>query len=138
MSKAPESVRSAALKVLDGFGGNEVLRRGRRRGEIQRAGAAARRRCRSWRIARPSKALPMIKRFMATGSETEQQAAFQAMALMQPPQAAALLVGALDQLAAGKVQPGAQVELLNAVEQEQRARGEGALGEAAGDVEGER
>jgi putative heme-binding domain-containing protein len=38
------------------------------------------------------------------------------MEQLQPTQAAPLLVGALDQLAAGKVQPGAQVELLEAVE----------------------
>ena len=52
-----------------------------------------------------------------SGSEAEQQAAFQAMgADCRRPQAPALLVSALDQLAAGKVQPGAQVELLEAVE----------------------
>jgi len=64
----------------------------------------------------PERALPVIKRFATSKSETEQQAAFQAMAQLDSPQAPALLVGAIDQLAAGKVLPGAQVELLEAVQ----------------------
>ena len=46
----------------------------------------------------------------------EQQAAFQAMGQLQSPQAPALLVSAIDQLAAGKVLPAAQVELLETVQ----------------------
>ena len=85
------------------------------------------------RAARSSSASP------PAGSEAEQQAAFQAMGAAQAPQTRAkLLVGALDQLAAGKVQPGAQVELIEAVEKSDGAGGEGALGEAAGRLGRER
>src|SRR6185295_10999217 len=48
--------------------------------------------------------------------ESEQRAAFQSISSFTGPEAATLLVGAIDQLAAGKVQPGAQVELIDAVE----------------------
>jgi putative heme-binding domain-containing protein len=64
---------------------------------------------------KPESALPMIKRYVSGGSEAEQRAAFEALGRLQGPQASASLVGALDQLAAGKVQPGAQAELLDAV-----------------------
>ena len=80
----------------------------------------------------PERALPVIKRFAASKSAVEQQAAFQAMGQLQPPQAPALLVSAIDQLAAGKVLPAAQVELLETRPEEHGADGQGALGEAAG------
>jgi quinoprotein glucose dehydrogenase len=112
--KAPEAVRSAALKALDGFAGNDVL------GAVA---AAEKSSVPSLRLAAlqivahraPEKALPVIKRFVTSGSEDEQRAAFAALSEIDSPQASALLVSALDQLAAGKVQPGAQVELLEAV-----------------------
>ncbi len=112
--KAPEAVRSAALKALDGFESNDVL---------EAVAAAEKSSVPSLRLAAlqivahrtPEKALPVITRFVTSGSESEQQAAFQALAGIDSPQANALLVSSLDQLAAGKVQPGAQVELLEAV-----------------------
>jgi len=112
--KAPETVRSAALKALDGFGNDTVL---------DAVAAAEKSSVPSLRLAAlqivahraPDKALPTIKRFVTTGSEAEQQAAFQALSEIDSPQANALLVSSLDLLAAGKVQPGAQVELLEAV-----------------------
>ena len=112
--QALEAVRSAALKALDGLGGDDVL---------QAVSAAEKSSAPALRLAAlqivahraPERALPVIKRFMASGSEAEQQAAFQALGEIDSPQAAGLLVTALDQLAAGKVQPGAQVELLESV-----------------------
>ncbi len=109
------SVRSAALKSLDGFGGKEVL---------AALDAAEKSDVPSLRLTAlqivahrdPERALPMIKRFAANGSVEEQRAAFQSLGQLQSPQAPALLIGALDQLAAGKVQPGAQVELLDVID----------------------
>ena len=49
---------------------------------------------------------------MELGKPTSGSAAFDAMAQLPPAQGSALLVGALDQLGAGKVAPAAQVELL--------------------------
>jgi quinoprotein glucose dehydrogenase len=111
---ASEAVRDAALKALDGLGGDDVLKA---------IAAAEKSSVPSLRLTAlqivaqraPERALPVIKRFTTSGSEAEQQAAFQALGEINSPQAAALLVTALDQLAAGKVQPGAQVELLEAV-----------------------
>jgi putative heme-binding domain-containing protein len=112
--KSPDAVRSAALRALDGFKGDAVLGAvpARRNPACPRCGS---RRCRSSRIVSPEKALPVIKRFVTSGTEAEQQAAFQALTEIDSPQANALLVSSLDLLAAGKVQPGAQVELLEAV-----------------------
>jgi len=114
--QAAEAVRSASLKLLDDFGGDEVLKAV---GAAEKSNVPALRLTALQILAHraPDKALPLIKRFTSTGTEPEQQAAYQAMTQLQPAQSAPLLVGALDQLAAGKVLPGAQVELLNAVEQ---------------------
>ncbi len=114
-AKAPEPVRSSALKVLDGFNGDAVL---------DAVSAAEKSDVPALRLAAlqilahraPERALPVIKRFAATGSEAEQRAAFEAMTQLQGPQTPAMLVASLDQLAAGKVQPGAQAELLDAVD----------------------
>ncbi|HET7811001.1 MAG TPA: HEAT repeat domain-containing protein [Steroidobacteraceae bacterium] len=114
--KAPEALRAGALRTLDGFGGKEA---------VDAAAVAVKSTVPALRLAAlqilaqraPDLALPTIKRFTASKSEVEQQAAFQALAQLQSPQAPALLVGAIDQLAAGKVQPGAQMELLDAVDQ---------------------
>jgi quinoprotein glucose dehydrogenase len=113
--QAPESVRSAALKALDGFGGDAVLKAipGAEKSTVPALRLTA---LQIVAHRAPDKALPMIKRFAETGSEDEQRAAFQALGQLQSPQAPALLVAALDQLAAGKVQPGAQVELLDVVD----------------------
>jgi len=112
--KTPESVRIAALKSLDGFGGDEILKAV---DAAEKSGIPALRLSALQIVARraPERAIPVIKRFAASKSEVEQQAAFEAMGQLQSPQAPALLVGALDQLAAGKVAPAAQVELLDAV-----------------------
>ena len=111
---ASAEVRGAALEALDGLGGDDVLKA---------IAAAEKSSVPSLRLAAlqivaqraPERALPVIKRFTTSGTEAEQQAAFQALGEINSPQAAALLVTSLDQLAAGKVQPGAQVELLEAV-----------------------
>ena len=86
----------------------------------------------------PERALPIVTRLSTEGSEAEQQAAFKAMGQLKTAETPKLLVAALDQLAAGKVQPGAQLELIDVGRSERRAGGEGALGEAAGGVGRER
>jgi quinoprotein glucose dehydrogenase len=112
---APESVRTGALKALDAFGGDDVMP------AIDAAGksnVAALRLSALQIVARraPERALPMVRKFAAGGSEAEQQAAFMSMAQLKGPEASKLLIGSLDALNAGKVKPGAQVELLEAVE----------------------
>ena len=113
--KAPEAVRASALRQLDAFGSDEVLRAV---DAAEKSGAQTLRLAALEIVARraPERALPIIKRFATDGSEAEQRAAFTSMAQLQRPEAPQLLVGAIDQLAAGKVQPGAQVELIEAVE----------------------
>jgi len=112
--QANEGARGAALKALDAFGGDDALKAV---GAAEKSSVPALRLTALQIVAHraPDRALPAIKRFVATGTEAEQQAAYVALGQLQNPQAPALLVSALDQLAAGKVKPGAQAELLEAV-----------------------
>jgi quinoprotein glucose dehydrogenase len=113
--EAPETVRVAALKALDAFGGDAVMR-----------GVAAAEKSSSppMRLAAlqlaarraPERALPLIRRLTAEGSETEQQAAFKALGQLQGADSPKLIVAAIDRLAAGKVPPGAQLELIETAE----------------------
>jgi quinoprotein glucose dehydrogenase len=113
--QSSEAVRGAALKALDTFGGDDALKAV---SAAEKSNVPALRLAALQLVAHrsPEKALPLIQRFAATGSEAEQRAAFEAMAQLPGPQTPKLLVAALDQLAAGKVQPGAQAELLDAVD----------------------
>jgi quinoprotein glucose dehydrogenase len=113
--KAPEAVRVAALKQLDASGGNDVLKA---LDAAQKSSASGLRLAALQIVAHrsPERALPIIRTLSATGSEAEQRAAFEAMSSLDRPETPALLIGAIDQLAANKVQPGAQVELIEAVE----------------------
>jgi quinoprotein glucose dehydrogenase len=116
--KAPETVRVAALRQLDATGGDEVLKA---TDVAEKSSSTALRLAALQIVAQraPDRALPIIRRFSATGSEAEQRAAFQSLAQLDRPEAPKLLLAAVDQLAAGKVQPGAQVELIEAVEKSQ-------------------
>ncbi len=113
--EAPEAVRAGALKALDAFGGDEVLRG---IDVAEKSQSAALRLAALQIVARraPERALPIIRRLSTAGSEAEQQAAFRSMGELKGADTPKLLVGALDQLAAGKVLPGAQLELIEAVE----------------------
>lgn len=112
---APETVRASALKALDAFDSADVLKAVE---AAENSKAPALRLAALQVVARraPDRALPIVRRLATEGSEVEQQAAFLSMAQMQGPEKSKLLVGALDQLAAGKVAPGAQLELIEAVE----------------------
>jgi quinoprotein glucose dehydrogenase len=113
--KAPEAVRVAALRQLDAAGGDDVLRAI----DVAEKSAAPGLRLAALQIVAhrsPERALPIIRTFATTGSEPEQRAAFEALSSLDRPEASRLLIGAIDQLAANKVQPGAQVELIDAVE----------------------
>jgi quinoprotein glucose dehydrogenase len=112
---APEAVRAGALKALDAFDSPDVLKAV---DAAEKSRAAALRLAALQIVARraPERGLPIVRRLATDGSEAEQQAAFLSMAQMQGPEKAKLLVATLDQLAAGKVQPGAQLELIEAVE----------------------
>ena len=112
---APESVRVGALKALDTFGGDDVMKGV---DAAQQSKAAVLRLAALQIAARraPDHALPIIRRFATEGSEAEQQAAFKAMGQLQVADTPKMMVAALDQLAAGKVQPGAQLELVESVE----------------------
>ena len=113
--KSSEAVRVAALKQLDAGGAAEVTQAL----EVAQKTKASGLRLAALQIVAkraPDRALPIIKSFTSTGGEAEQRAAFQALATLDRPDAPKLLVAAIDQLAAGKVQPGAQVELIDAVE----------------------
>jgi quinoprotein glucose dehydrogenase len=112
---APEAVRVGALKSLDTFGGDDVMK-GIDAAEKSKAAAL---RLAALQIAArraPDRALPIIRRFATEGSEAEQQAAFKAMGQLQVADTPKMMVAAIDQLAAGKVQPGAQLELVESVE----------------------
>ena len=113
--KAPEAVRIGALKAIDAFGGDEVTRA---------IDAADKSKSAALRLAAlqvaakraPARALPIVTRLAKDGTESEQQAAFLSLAQLQGPEKDKLLASSLDQLAAGKVQPGAQLELIEAAE----------------------
>jgi quinoprotein glucose dehydrogenase len=113
--KASEALRIAALRTLDALGGDAVL---------EAVSAAERSAVPALQLAAlqivahrsPERAIPVIKRFAGSKAGVEQRAAFNAMGQLPEAQAAPLLVGALDQLSAGKVAPTAQVELLDAVD----------------------
>ncbi len=113
--QAPEAARVGALKALDTFGGDDVMRG---IDAAEKSSAAALRLAALQIVAHraPDRALPIIKRLSTEGSEAEQQAAFQAMGQLKSADTPKLLVAALDQLAAGKVQPGAQLELIESAE----------------------
>jgi len=113
--KAPESVRTGALKTLDSFGGDDAMPGV----EAAQKSSVAALRLSALRIVAqrsPERALPIVRKYAATGSEAEQRAAFLAMAQLKGAEGTKLLLASIDQLAAGKVQPGAQVELIEAVE----------------------
>jgi quinoprotein glucose dehydrogenase len=112
---APVAVRAGALKALDAFDNPDVLDAV---ASAEKANAAALRLAALQIVARraPERALPIVRRLAAEGSESEQQAAFLSMAQMQGSEKPKLIVAALDQLAAGKVKPGAQLELIEAAE----------------------
>ncbi len=112
---APEGVRAAALASLDKLGGDEITRA---LAFAEKSSVPALRLAALEITAQraPARAMPLVRRFVAEGSEAEQQAAFRAIPQLPAADGAKLLVGSLDSLAAGKVRPGAQVELLDAVE----------------------
>jgi quinoprotein glucose dehydrogenase len=113
--KAPEPVRIAALRALDGIGGDEVLNA---IGAAEKSNVPTLRLAALQIVARraPERAIPVIKRFAASKLDIEQQAAFQAMGALPDAKSGPLLTAALDQLSAGKVAPAAQAELFEAVE----------------------
>jgi len=111
----PEAVRIGALKALDAFGGDDVTKA---------IDAADKSRSAPLRLVAlqvaakraPARALPIVTRFAKDGTEAEQQAAFLSLAQLQGPEKEKLLATSLDQLAAGKIKPGAQLELIEAAE----------------------
>ena len=76
--KAPEAVRVGALKALDAFGGDDVMRGIE---AAEKSSSAALRLAALQIVAQraPERALPIVRRLATEGSEAEQQAAFLAM-----------------------------------------------------------
>ncbi len=110
-----EAVRVAALKTLEALGGDGVMT------GVQAAEKSSDEALRlaALQIAAkrsPESALPLVRRFSTSSSEAEQQAAFMALGQLKTAETPRLLVAALDQLAAGKVLPGAQLELIESAE----------------------
>jgi len=114
-AQTPEAVRVSALKALDAFGGDDVISG---IDAAEKSGVSSLRLAALQLVAQraPERALPIIRRLSTTGTEAEQQAAFLAMGQLKTADAPKLLTGALDQLAAGKVAPGAQLELITSAE----------------------
>jgi quinoprotein glucose dehydrogenase len=113
--KAPEAVRIGALKTMDAFGSDAITL------AIDAAdkSSSAALRLAALQVAAsraPARALPIVTRFAKDGTEAEQQAAFLSLAQLKGPEKNKLLISSLDQLAAGKVRPGAQLELIEAAE----------------------
>ena len=112
---ASEPVRAAALNALDSLGGDDVMRSV----DVAEKSGVPSLRLAALQIAAsraPARALPIVRRYAAEGSEAEQQAAFKSIAQLPEADGVQLLVSSLDRLAAGKVKPGAQVELLDAAD----------------------
>jgi quinoprotein glucose dehydrogenase len=112
----PDAVRAAALKLLDAFDSPDVLK-GVQAAEDSRAAPVRLAALQIVARRSPDRALPIVRQLAIDGSQAEQQAAYLSMAQMKSgPEKTRLLVSSLDQLAAGKVKPGAQLELIEAVE----------------------
>jgi quinoprotein glucose dehydrogenase len=111
----PEAVRVGALKALDSFNSDAVTRGIE---AAERSSDAALRLAALQIAARrsPDRALPIIGRFVKEGSEAEQQAAFKALGQLPGTEAPRMIVSAIDQLAAGKIHAGAQLELIETAE----------------------
>jgi quinoprotein glucose dehydrogenase len=62
----------------------------------------------------PEVAAPVIKNLVVNGSVAEQRTALEALSVLKHPEADALMVAQLDRLAAGQVQPGVQLEVIEA------------------------
>jgi quinoprotein glucose dehydrogenase len=114
-NQAPAAVRVGALKTLDAFGGDDVMRA---IDAVEKSSAETLRLAALQVVARraPERALPIVRRLSTDGSQAEQQAAFQALGQLKTADTPRLLVAALDQLAAGKIRPGAQLELIESAE----------------------
>jgi quinoprotein glucose dehydrogenase len=118
--RAAGNVRASALSVLDEFDSQEIARSL----EVAEKSRAPTLRLAALQIlARrsPERALPVIRRLATEGTEAEQQAAYLSLAKLNLPETPQLLLLGLDRLAAGKVHPAAQIELLDAVEQSTNA-----------------
>jgi quinoprotein glucose dehydrogenase len=66
-----------------------------------------------------ARALPVVRKLALEGSEEEQRAAFAALRELDRPETSQLLLLGLERLASGDVHPGAQFDLLDAVEASQ-------------------
>jgi len=110
-----EAVRVGALKALEALGGEGVMTGIH---EAEKSSNSALRLAALQIAAKrsPQSALPIVRRLSTSNSEAEQQAAFMAMGQLKTAETPKLLVAALDQLAAGKVAPGAQLELITSAE----------------------
>jgi len=110
-----EAVRVGALKALEALGGEGVMTGIH---EAEKSSNSALRLAALQIAAKrsPQSALPIVRRLSTSNSEAEQQAAFTAMGQLKTAETPKLLVAALDQLAAGKVAPGAQLELITSAE----------------------
>lgn len=62
----------------------------------------------------PDAAAPVIKNLIVNGSIAEQRTALAALAVLKHPEADTLMVAQLDRLAAGQINPGVQLELIEA------------------------
>lgn len=113
--EAPGEVRARALTVLDEFDVPEI-EAGISAAEKSRAPALRLAALQILAKEAPERALPVVRRLATEGTEAEQRAAFTALAQLNEPEAPQLLVLGLDRLVAGKIHPGAQVELLDAAE----------------------
>jgi quinoprotein glucose dehydrogenase len=113
--QVPAEVRAGALRLLDTMSAKEM---DAALDAAEKSGVPALRLAALQIVARraPDRALPIIKRLIADGTDVEQRAAFVALGQLQRPETPKMLVTALDQLAAGKIQPGAQLELTDAAE----------------------
>ncbi|MBC8028390.1 MAG: HEAT repeat domain-containing protein [Steroidobacteraceae bacterium] len=113
--QVPADVRAGALQLLDSMNAKETQDA---IAAAEKSGVPALRLAALEIVARrtPDRALPIIQRLIADGSDVEQRAAFVALGQLQRPEAPRMLVTALDQLAAGKIKPGAQLELVETAE----------------------
>ncbi len=113
--QVPADVRAGALRLLDTLDAKETQDA---ISAAEKSGVPALRLAALQIVARrtPDRALPIIQRLIADGSDVEQRAAFVALGELQRPETPKMLITALDQLAAGKIKPGAQLELVETAE----------------------
>ncbi len=112
-SKQPAENRAAALRALDKLKDPSLPEAVKLASDIKSAAVRAVTLPLAARLS-PDSAAPILINLIATGTPSEQKTAFKALGTLKHPSASTAIIEQLNALAAGKVAPAVQLDLLNA------------------------